>query len=301
MLSSLNPGYQQFLTNLNHISDRMAQAQREVSSGLKITQVSDAPNSISLLLQADANLSATNQTLTNLGRTKTEVDSGEQALQNAVGIFDSVQSLAAQGSTDTQTADGRNTIAEQLDSLLGQMVGLAGTNVEGRYIFSGDSDQQIPYIYTAGQTPPVSAYLGASSTRLAQHPNGTTFPVALTAQQIFDSADPTTNVFASIENLSAALRANDTPAIQTAFDALSNVGSYLNNQLAFYGNTQNQVADASNFGSTLQLQFKTQISNLQDADLTQSILDLTQAQTQQQAALQSEARLPRTTLFDFLG
>jgi len=50
----------------------------------------------------------------------------------------------------------------------------------------------------------------------------------------------------------------------------------------------------------LETQLKTQIGNLDDADLTQAILDLTQSQTQQQAALQSRAMLPRTTLFDFL-
>ena len=301
MLSNLNPAYQQFLNNLNQISDRMAQAQQQVSSGLKITQVSDAPDSIALLLQADANLSATNQSLSNLGQVKTEVDAGEQALQSAVSLFDQVQTLGAQGNTDTQTASGRATIAQQLDSLLSETVGLAGTNVDGRYIFSGNSDQQIPYTYTAGQVPPVSAYLGAASTRLAQHPNGTTFSVALTAQQIFDSTDPTTNVFSAIENLSTALKNNDSTAIATAFDGLSKVSSYLNSQLAVYGDTQNKVADATSFGNTLQLQLQTQISGLQDADLTQSILNLTQSQTQQAAALQSEAKLPRSTLFDFLA
>jgi len=294
MLSSLNPAYQQFLTNLNRISDRMAQAQQQVSTGLKIAQVSDAPDSIALLLQADANLSSTKQTLSNLGRVKTEVDTAEQTLESAVSQFDTVQTLGAQGNTDTQTAAGRASIAQQLDSILGEMAGLAGTQVEGRYIFSGNSDQQIPYTYTAGQANPISSYL-------VQHPNGTTFSVALTAQQIFDSADPTTNVFSAIENLSTALKNNDSAAIQTAYAGLSKVGTYLNSQLAFYGNAQNKVADATNFGNTLQLQLQTQISGLQDADLTQSILNLTQDQTQQQAALQSEARLPRSTLFDFLG
>ena len=301
MLSNLTPAYQQFLDNLNLISDREARAQQQVSSGLKISQASDAPDSIAILLQSDAHLSATNQTLANLGRVKTEVDAGEQALQGAVSLFDQVQSLGAQGNTDTLTAAGRATIAQQLDSILSETVGLAATSVDGRHVFSGNSDQQIPYIYTAGQIPPVSAYQGAASTRLAQHPNGTTFSVALTAQQIFDSANPATNVFTAIENLSTALQTNNSAAIATAFDGLSQVGSYLNSQLAFYGVTQNKVADATGFGQTLQLQLQTQISGLQDADLTQSILSLNQAQTQQQAALQSEAKLPRSTLFDFLA
>ncbi len=301
MVTNLNPTMQQFLDNLNNISTAMQTAQQQVSTGLKVSSVSDAPDSISLILAAHANLSTTEQTLTNLGRTTTEVNAGEQALESAVQLFDSAQTLATQGATDTLPASGRADLAQQVNSLLQQMVGLAGTTVEGRYIFSGDSDQQAPYTYTAGQANPVSAYQGSASTRLAQDPNGSTFPVALTAQQIFDSSDPTTNVFQSLESLSAALTSNDTAAIQNVVNGMPKVAQYLNSQLAFYGTTQDRVASATTNGQTLQTQLQTQISSLQDADLTQSILDLTQAQTQQQAALQSEAQLPRTTLFDFLA
>src|SRR5207244_678540 len=135
MLSSLDPTAQQFLNDLNRISERMNKAQQRVSTGVKISQVSDAPNSIALLLGARVSLNSTLQTLSNLGRVKTEVDAGEQALEGAAGIFDKVQTLGAQGSTDTQTAAGRADVAQQLDSLLQQLVGLAGTSVEGRYIF----------------------------------------------------------------------------------------------------------------------------------------------------------------------
>jgi flagellar hook-associated protein 3 FlgL len=301
MISTLNPVAQQFLDNLNRIGDAMTSAQREVSTGLKITQVSDAPDSISLVLEAHANLGSTQQVLTNLGRVKTEVDAGEQALQSAVQMFDQVQTLAAQGATDTQTPAGRADIAQQVDALLQQTVGLAGARNEGRYIFSGDRDQQVPYTYDAAQIPPVSAYGGSASTRQVLSPNGTTFSVALTAQQIFDSADPTTNVFTSIENLSTALKNNDSAAIQTSLDGLAKVSQYLNSQLAFYGTAQNQVASATTDGQTRQIQLQTNIANLQDADLAQSILNLTQAQTQQQAALTSWAQLPRKTLFDYIG
>ncbi|HLY64555.1 MAG TPA: hypothetical protein VKU60_03380, partial [Chloroflexota bacterium] len=223
----------------------MARAQQEVSSGLKVSQVSDAPDSISVLLQAHANLSSTGQILSNLGRVKTEVDSGEQALENAVSLLEQARTLGAQGATGTQTAAGRIAIAQQLDSILQQMVALAGTNVEGRFIFSGDSDQQVPYTYNGALVNPVSAYLGSASTRLVQHPNGTTFSVALTAQQIFDSATPGDNVFTAIENLSAALKANNDPAIQAAVGVMPGVDDYLNNQLASYGGFQNTVAGAT--------------------------------------------------------
>src|SRR3954463_6039767 len=100
MLSSLDPAGQQFLNYLNAVADRMARAQQEVSSGLKVSQVSDAPDSISLLLQARANLSSAGQTLSNLGRVTTEVNAGEKALENAVTLFEQARTLGAQGNTD---------------------------------------------------------------------------------------------------------------------------------------------------------------------------------------------------------
>ena len=301
MISSLTPQRQQFLDNLNRISDTLNRAQLEITSGLKITQVSDAPDSISILLEAHAGLASTGQTLKNLGRFTTEANAGEQALQSAVTIFDQVQTLAAEGATSTQTAVQNTMLAKQVDALLQQFVGLADSKNEGRYIFAGDQDQQIPYTYAAGQNPPVSAYGGSTSTRVAQDVNGSAFPVALTAQQIFDSADPTTNVFTTLQNLSTALAANDQSAIQAALNGLPGVSQYLNTQLAFYGNVQNQLSSATTYATNVQLQQQTQVSGLQDADISQAILELTQAQTQQQAAVQSEAQLPRQTLFNFIA
>jgi len=301
MVSSLNPQSQQFLNNINRIAAQMTEAQTQLSTGLKVNVVSDNPDIISTLLQARANLNTAQQVSTNLGQVSTEVNTGEQALQSATTLYDQVQTLSAEGATSTQTASGRATIAQQLQSIEQQMVGLANTQVNNRYIFAGDTDQTQPYTFDPTQPDPVSAYQGSASTRTIQAANGTTFPVALTAQQIFDSTDPTTNVFTSINNMVTALNANDQAAIQTANAALPNVSTYLNGQLAFYGNAQNSVSNATTSAATLVTQLQTQISGLQDADETQSILQLTQAQTEQQAALQSFQQVPRTTLFDFLG
>jgi flagellar hook-associated protein 3 FlgL len=301
MIPSLNPAAQQFLDNLNQISTDMTTAQEQVTTGLKVTQVSDAPDSISLLLQAHANLASTQQTISNLNLVTNEVNAGEQALQNAVSLFDQVQTLAAEGATSTQTAAGNASLSQQVNTLLQEMVGLANTQNDNRYLFAGDEDQQIPYTYNASQNPPVSAYGGSASTRQIADATGNTFPVALTAQQIFDSSNPATNVFTSMENLSAALASNNTAAIQNIVNGLPQVAQYLNTQLAFYGNVQDRLQSATNDAQTLQTQQQTEVANLQDADLTQSIMEMTQAQTQQEAALESEAQIPRTTLFNFLS
>lgn len=301
MISDLKPLTQQFLNNVNRIGQEMSEAQTQLSTGLKVNVVSDQPDIISPLLQAQANLSSAQQVSANLSQVSTEVNTGEQSVSSATSLYDQVQSLSAEAATGTQTATGRADIAQQLQSIEQQLVGLANTQVNGRYIFAGDSDQTQPYTFDSTQTDPVSAYQGSASTRTIQSPNGTTFPVGLTAQQIFDSTDPTTNVFTSINNMVTALNNNDQTAINTANAALPAVSTYLNQQLAFYGTAQDAVQNATTSASTLVTQLQTQISGMQDADETQSILNLTQAQTEQQAALQSFSQIPRTSLFDYLS
>jgi flagellar hook-associated protein 3 FlgL len=301
MITGLNSGNQQFLDNLHRITDRLNTDQLRIASGLRMREVSDAPDQVSSLLQARAALSASEQVSTNLGNVKSEVDMGEQTLESAVQLFDQVQTLGAQGATGTATASARSTLAQQLQSIEQQFVGLADTSIGGRFIFSGDTDQTQPYSYDATQASPVSSYLGAPSSRVALHANGSTFPVSLTAQQIFDSADPTTSVFGALNGLITALQNNDQAGVQTSMDGLGKVAQYMNDRLAFYGTTQNKIASATDYAASQQTSLKAEISGLQDDDTTTSILDMTQMQTQMQAALTSRAQLPKSTLFDFLA
>ncbi len=301
MLSSLNPSEQQFLNDLSSIGSRLERAQREISSGQRVNRVSDDPDQVSTLLLARASLAGQQQTQFNLSRVKTETDTAEQTLQTAVQYLDRVQTLGAQGASSLQTAQERSDMAQEVGSLIQQMSGLAATRVEGRYIFSGDTDQVAPYTVDLTQTNPLSVYQGSASTRLVEHPNGTTFTVSRSAQEIFDAADPTQSVFTTVNNLRTALLNNDDAGIRAAVDGLPKASAYLNSQLAFYGNTQNRVADATDYGQKLVLQLQTQVSNIQDADLSTAALELTQASVQQQAALQARAQMPRTNLFSLLG
>jgi flagellar hook-associated protein 3 FlgL len=301
MISSLNSANQAFVNSVDLITEQLDNDQLEISSGLSMQQPSDAPDQVSELLQARASLASSQQISTNLTSVTTEVNTGESSLESAVTLFDQVQTLAATAATGTATAATRQQNAEQLQSIEQQMVGLANTNIEGRYIFAGDTDQTEPYTYDTTQADPVSAYQGSASTRQIQSANGTTFPVALTAQQIFDSTDPTTNVFTAINSLVTAMNNNDQASIATLGNGLATVATYLNQQLAFYGTTQDNVSDATNFATTQQTQLQTQIGNLQDANETAVIEDMTQAQTQLQAALTSKGDVPNTTLFSFVS
>ena len=300
MLSSLNSVSQSFVSAMNNIGKQLARVQGEVATGVKVANVSDAPDSVSAILQTRAHLSALDQIQTNLSLVKAETDTGEQSLASAVDLVQQVRTLGAEGITGTATADSRTALATQVGTIMQQLVGLADTNINGRYLFSGDKDQQAPYTMDVAQNL-ISEYDGGTDTRQVQHPNGTLFGTSLTAQQIFEATDPTQNVFSSLSALRTALANNDQAGINAALPNVGTSLSYLNVQLSFYGDVQNKVTAATDYGDTLKVQLKSQLSTLQDADMTESITELSQLQLAQTAALQVRAKIPNTSLFDYMG
>ncbi len=195
----------------------------------------------------------------------TEVDTAQSVLQTAVSLVERAQTLGAQGASDTSDAQTKQDLAGELGSVLQQLAAVANTTVEGRYIFSGNSDQTAPYSIDLTQANPISAYQGSAATRQALAPDGSTFAISLTAQQIFDGSDGTQNVFTSINNLRQALLNGDTAGAASAMSNVQSAGTYLNQQLAFYGTVQNRVASATDFGQTYVTELQSQLSGIQDA------------------------------------
>ncbi|MEO8128408.1 MAG: flagellin [Bryobacteraceae bacterium] len=301
MISRLDSSALQFLAALNGTQHRLNQAQLALTSGKKVNVISDDPDQISSLLQARAELGTSQQTEKDLGRVKTEVDTAESTLANAVSLVEHARVLAAQGATGTSSPQTRANLADQLGDLLKQLVAFANTTVEGRNIFSGDSDQAAAYSIDLTQPVPTGSFLGTPSTRLIRSPSGTQFAVAKTAQEIFDSANPSENIFTSIDAIRVALLNNDQAGIDAALPNLDSAGVYLNQQHAFYGSAQNQVNDGITYANKDQIRLAAKISGIEDADPATAALELNQAILEQNAALQSRGRLPRTSLFDFLG
>jgi flagellar hook-associated protein 3 FlgL len=313
MIQGISASDQMFLAALEQTEDRAARAEKAISSGRKLNVPSDAPDQVGPVLSLLAQLQQTLQIQTNLGQVKSETDTAESALSTAVDILQQVSQLGVQGATETQTPAQRQTLAGQVASNLRQLVAIANTASGGRYVFAGDTDQVAPYSIDASGS--VSAYAGSTSTREVLHPNGTTFAVARSAQGIFEA--PGASALAALSGLLTALQtgptvpqsdpqynpqyAAQTSAITTALDSLSKAGDALNQQLAFYGMVQNRVASATDSAQTLEINQRTQLSSLQDADITTAAIELTQANTQRDASLSARAKLPTSTLFDYLG
>src|ERR1700682_5895869 len=107
MIPSVNPTAQLFLADLSRVQSQIDTAERQVSSGLKISQPSDAPDALEGLMRVRADLARNQQVSNNLAEVKSETDTSEQALQTATKLMDRVFTLAAQAVNGTETAASR--------------------------------------------------------------------------------------------------------------------------------------------------------------------------------------------------
>lgn len=315
MISNLDPASALFLADLGQIQQRISTANNQVSSGKKITVASDAPDQIAPLLQLRADQQHNSQIQSNLGLAQSNADASDSALSSAISLMDNALTLASQGTDTTNTATSYQSLAQQVQSLQQQMVNLSQTTVQGKYIFSGDQDSSPSYALDLNATDPNTGLplngvdqllTDQTATRQVEDPAGGSFSASLTAQQIFDdrNADGTfasDNVFNALNSLRLALVAGDPTQIGNTIASIQAASDHLNSMESFYGNVQDRIQNATDYAAGYDTSLQTQISQIQDADVASAAMELTQSNTQLQAALQMQAQMPRTTLFDLLG
>jgi flagellar hook-associated protein 3 FlgL len=317
MITGLDVSSLRFLSAVNQIQASAEKAQRQIGSGLRLQSPSDDPADVSASILASAELGQTKQVQTNLGRATSEVNTAEQALENATSVLQDVNTLGTQGLSGTQAPAQLSTIAAQVQADLQQLVAASSTTVEGRYVFSGDDYMLAPYSLDATQPNGVSPYAGSASTRQIMDANGATFAISESGDEIFDNASPGASVFGAVNALQVALANVPTvpegdpaynsqytaqmTAIQAAMSQLSSAQTHLGGVLSFYGTVQDRLQTATTTAGQIQITQQTDLSNVQDADITQAALDLSTANTHLSAAMSARAMRGNKSLFDYVG
>ncbi len=312
MIPTLGSSANLFLNGLSRLQSLINTDVERISSGFQINQPSDAPDQISPLLQLQASFSHNQALASNLTRVQADVTGADQAMSSAIQLLDQARSVAAQGVNSTSTVSTRAGLAQQVQSIQQSMVGLASTQVGGRYVFSGDQDTSQPYSLDLNQPSTVPQngvdrlITSQTATRQVELADGISIVPDQTAQDLFDhrNADDSLapdNVFAALNSLRVALTNNDQAGIAAAQSSLQTASAYLNSKEIFYGTAENQMTAAANQISTESTDLQQQISAIRDTDVAQTAIELTSAETNSQAALSAQAKRPNSTLFDFLG
>lgn len=306
MLSFLSGADQQYLADIQRMNAELTDVTRQLSSGLRVSTVSDDPFAVPGIMQDQSQIMQLQQLQTNLNNLKPELQSGDSALQQAMQNIESAISIASQASSPLMTPAGLAQLVPQVQGILNNLVNLSATAVNGRYIFSGDLDQQPLYAIDPTQPTGVRQLATANSTRVITDNNGSQIWLAKTASEIFDARNPDTtpasdNVFAAVNTLLTALQAGDTAGALASITNLKAADSHVNQELGYYGIGEARVNDTLTTTASSLTSTRVDLGSLRDADMTAAAIELNQLTVQQQAALSAKAKVNGMNLFDFLA
>lgn len=285
-----------FLSDLEGDYRSLSQAQRQVSTGKRVSSPSDDPVGISLALGLRRDQGATEAWGRNIDDSLTWLDTTDRALGQGLDVIQRAHELAVQGGNGTLSTDARNLIADEVATLKSQFVEVGNSSIGGRYVFGGTQTDRPPFDPATEQAvAPINANL--MNREVAQ---GSVVSVNITADR-FQGPAGTPDIFAVLDGLSTALRTNDSTAIGTA---LAQLDAHQDNISALRG----EGAAKTNRLELTQSRFEAQkiattdqLSKIEDADMAQAITDATMRESVYRAALAVGAKVIKPSLVDFLS
>ncbi len=303
MLSGLDGFNNSFLADLSNIENRMSSENKQITSGIRVNQASDDPTAISSILDYQRGIDQISQVQNNLNTADTEASAADGALQSASTALDQLVSIASQGASSTVTATTRSVLGEQVQQIAEQMVSIANTTVQGRYIFGGDDPSTAPYAFSwttppGGVTPSASAGNVSSTTVLRDATGGTTNS-RMPAQAIFDSSSG--SVFQAVYALGQALQTDNQAGVQSAIPMLQAAVAQVGQATTFYGHVETWIQNAQQNGTEITNNLQQALGTVKDADIVASASQLTLDQTALNAALAAHGSLNTRSLFSYLG
>ncbi|MGB8014259.1 MAG: flagellar hook-associated protein FlgL [Terriglobales bacterium] len=283
------------LAALNQTELEQQTASLQLSTGRNVNEPSDNPTAAALLVENNDQATFTAGYLKSLSAVQGQLSTADSTLSSVSSALQQALSLGVEAGDGTLAASDLASIANQLQGIQSQLISLANTSYQGHYIFAGTNTGTAPFV--ADNTVPAGVdYAGNTGVNRVSIGSGYQLAVNVPGSQLFSA--PGNGVFLAINNLIQAVQNNT--GIPAAVNAISAASSYLSTQRVFYGNAMDQAQSETTYLTTAQLQISQQQNTLGGADMAAAATDLSQAQTDSQAALAAISKFAQDNLFTYL-
>ncbi|MBS3734227.1 MAG: flagellar hook-associated protein FlgL [Phycisphaerae bacterium] len=171
-------------------SQRMADLQLQVSTGARIARASDDPSDANRVMHLASEARTIASYTENLHNVVQSMQEGTNALQEVSSALSRTRELLTQAVNGTFNESNRRTVAQEINSLLEQVVSLANHESMGRYVFSGASTGVRPYVVerTDGDISHVR-YEGSYEDMPVPVANGVLHSGLMVGEEVFRSDD----------------------------------------------------------------------------------------------------------------
>lgn len=289
----------QMLSNLNRNLNRMDNMSNQISTGRKINKPSDDPVGVTYALRYRAELAANEQYQTNTDAAVSWLDTTDSNMQQALDVIKRLKELAIQGSNGTLSGSDLEAVNLEVDELKNHLVDIGNTQIRGKYIFNGETYDQMPYQLSGSVTEfaDVETDNGGVIYSISQQ---VTFQINTSGNEFFGSKTETDNIFRIIDNLSAALNSEDQDAVSQQLENIESRSNKMQAALSEVGARSNRIELVQNRLLDQNLNFTTLQSKTEDADVASLMIQATSAQTIYEASLKSSAQIMQPSLMDFM-
>ena len=286
------------LQNLQANLGRMQKYQHQLSSGRSVNKPSDNPLSTVRIMGLSSRLDTGEQYKKNLDGGISWLSVTETALGGVNEVMQRARELTVHGATGTLSDDSRNAIALEVEQLLGNLIQIANSTHEERYVFGGFKTVNVPFVLEEGMDGPQVNYQGDQGKIRWEVAQGVTMEMNLTGEELFVEGE---NLFEVLMDLKGSLLRGDTEKI--GGEILENMDTAINkvlNYRAVVGARMNrlEMADKRNFEEKINMNIVQ--SSLYDIDLAEVLMQYSVQESVYNASLSVGARSIQLSLVDFL-
>jgi flagellar hook-associated protein 3 FlgL len=298
------------LKQLSGLSLRQQRLQSQAATGQRIQSPSDDPAAIRRVLDLQTESSSVGQYQRNIARQQELAQATFSSVKSLKTISDRANEIAtlADGLKSPQELQA---YATEVNQLIKEAAQVTNATNRGDPLFAGTRADQAPFIVAtnaAGQVTAVT-YQGNTSLSEVEIAEGATITAQVVGANTSNSGprglitdgSSGADFFNHLISLQNNLLAGDTAAIATT--DRGNLQSDEENilfHISSNGAVQARLEGATAIASDRSLSLDKSVSAEADADLAQTLVQLSQTQTAYQAAMQSGASILKLSLLDYL-
>jgi flagellar hook-associated protein 3 FlgL len=290
---SLYRGIEQHILSL---ADQMKRSEEKVATGRNINRPSDNPVGLVSALGLRNSLSRLEQYQRNMDMSKIWLDLSGTTIEEGAEVAQQAQEIAQTLQDGTQSAEMRSALANDVGLLLDQAISLGNTQLAGRYIFAGYNTSTQPFTKTQIGGSDVVQYSGDSNDFQIQVGSQESLEIGKNGQELFIDSE----FFDSLIRLKQAIENNDPAAIRQEANSLQGIQDFFNAQVSDIGIRQSRILEKQDILDGLKLNFENQIDDLENADMTQALLEVQERQNAYEVALAAAGKIMEVSLLDYL-
>ncbi|OWZ84853.1 flagellar hook-associated protein FlgL [Natranaerobius trueperi] len=298
------------LRNVNSNLRKMNHTQEKLSTGKSIHRPSDDPAGIARALGMRTEEGELAKYQQNIDDADSWLTSTDSALSEVNDVLQRVRELTVYGASDSLDQGSRDALAEEVGELKGHLVEVSNSDFNQKHIFGGHNTTEKPFelIEDADGNTGVT-YNGNEGDLKVDISSDVTVNKNLTGTDVFgeefpedeDDIENQDNMFQTLENIYQDLKDGDTDSLSN--DRLGEIDGWIDKNLenqAEVGARQNRLEMSKNRLQEIEHLTKEELSEVEDADMAETIMELKNQENVHRMALSAGARIIQPTLMDFL-